>query len=77
MASSVGRTFVSVSITVKHGRIRPTSGKVRRFSILNGKEIVKDIERVAYILPIQTKATPEWEVMYSRGKTATRPYNKR
>ena len=47
------------------------------FLALSGKEIVREIERVAYIPPIQTEATPKWEVMYPKGKTATRPCNGR
>ena len=47
------------------------------FSILNMKEIGKDIERVACIPPIQAEAALEGEVTYPKGKTIIKPCNER
>ena len=47
------------------------------FLILSGKEIVKNIERAVCRPPTHVEATLEWEVMYPKSKTATKPCNMR
>ena len=43
------------------------------FSILNVKEIGKNIERVVCTPPIQAEATLKGEVTYPKGKTIIKP----